>query len=307
MRKIILLSVFTAHLLSVTTMGQTRNNENSIMEKSLNVVQSKQTEFNEKLQLISTTSAKNKRDIQGLEQRNEVLIKNIDSLKIICKNLEKALAVDRSAINGKIQDTNNTVASNQSTVESRTLWSGIIAAVILLALLTISHYLVKRIKQGTSSINEVQRVQDALLTAQTKMQEESIKLDNKMIELFERQMTFTSMAATSTQIDHSLVLKVADEIVRIEINLSRMDNSVKGYKQLSKAVQRIKDNFFANEYEIVDLLGKQYDSGMKVIANFVSDETLEAGQQIITGIVKPQINYQGKMIQAAQITVSQNI
>ena len=46
---------------------------------------------------------------------------------------------------------------------------------------------------------------------------------------------------------------------------------------------------------------------MKVIANFIPDETLPEGSQIITGIIKPQINYNGQMIQAAQITVSQNI
>jgi hypothetical protein len=44
-----------------------------------------------------------------------------------------------------------------------------------------------------------------------------------------------------------------------------------------------------------------------VIANFVVDENLEEGRQIITNITKPQINYNGQMIQAAQITVSQNI
>ena len=107
--------------------------------------------------------------------------------------------------------------------------------------------------------------------------------------------------------DHSLALKVADEIVRIELNMSRMDSSIKGYKQLAKAVERIKDNFKANGYEIVDMLGKPYNEGMKVIANFVVDEDLEEGKQIITGITKPQINYNGQMIQAAQITVSQNI
>lgn len=91
------------------------------------------------------------------------------------------------------------------------------------------------------------------------------------------------------------------------MNLSRMDASVKGYKQLTKAVQRIKDNFNANGYEIVDMLGKPYNAGMKVVANFVADEKISIGSQIITGIIKPQINYNGQMIQAAQITVSQNI
>ena len=86
-----------------------------------------------------------------------------------------------------------------------------------------------------------------------------------------------------------------------------MDSSVKGYKQLVKAVERIKANFLANGYEIVDMLAKPYNEGMKVTANFVTDETLAEGVQIITGIIKPQINYCGKMIQAAQITVNQNL
>ena len=112
-------------------------------------------------------------------------------------------------------------------------------------------------------------------------------------------------AMVSTETDHSLALKVADEIVLL--NLSRMDASVKGYKQLAKAVERIKNNFQANGYEIIDMLGKPYNEGMKVVANFVPDETLKEGEQIITGVTKPQINYNGKMIQSAQITVSQNI
>ena len=69
----------------------------------------------------------------------------------------------------------------------------------------------------------------------------------------------------------------------------------------------MKDNLLANGYELIDMLGKDYVEGMKVTASFVVDDTLEDGKQIITGIQKPQINYKGKMIQAAQITVSQNI
>ena len=85
-----------------------------------------------------------------------------------------------------------------------------------------------------------------------------------------------------------------------------MDSSVKGYKQLSKAVERIKNNFLANGYEIVDMLGKQYIPGIKAAVTFVTDENLEEGKQIITKIIKPQINYHQQMIQAAEIEVSQS-
>lgn len=306
MKRILLLSVFAVCFLSITAVAQIKNEEFSIVQKNLSAMQSKQTDMDKRLQQLLETSKKNKHEIQGLIQNNETLYKRMDSLKVACENLKKIQEADRTDINEKIRDANNAVASNRSSVENRTLWGGVIITILLLALLVTSHYLTKRIRQGTFSIDEVRKAQDALLSAQTKMQEESIKLDNKLIELFERQMPPISNTP-STQIDHSLVLKVADEIVRIEINLSRMDSSVKGYKQLSKAVQRIKDNFNANGYEIVDMLGKPYNAGMKVIANFVSDDSLASGSQVITGIIKPQINYNGQMIQAAQITVNQNI
>ena len=99
--------------------------------------------------------------------------------------------------------------------------------------------------------------------------------------------------------------KVADEIIRIQKNLTRMDEKTKGLKQLAASVKRIQDNFAANGYEIVEMLGKEYNEGMKVSANFIPDDNLEAGQQIITRIIKPQVNYKGVMIQSAQIEVSQ--
>lgn len=304
MKRTILLSVFAVCCSVITVVGQTKDIENSTIEQKLNVIQSKQVELDKKLQKLSAVSSKSKHDIQTLLQHNKDLCENIDSLKLVCENLEKVRAIDRVSINEKIQDTNNAVASNRSSVENRTLWGGVIITILLLALLVTSYYLTKRIKQGTSSIDEVRKAQDALQSAQTKMQEESVKLDNKLIELFEKQMPSAS-DTTSTQIEHSLALKVADEIVRIEMNLSRMDSSVKGYKQLSKAVQRIKDNFNANGYEIVDMLGKAYVVGMKAAVTFVTDENLKSEQQLITKIIKPQINYQQQMIQAAQIEVSQ--
>jgi hypothetical protein len=93
----------------------------------------------------------------------------------------------------------------------------------------------------------------------------------------------------------------------METNLSRMDTSVKGHKQLGAAVKRIKENLSANGYEFVDMLGKPYHEGMVVDADFVSNEDLDEGTQIISGVTKPQVNYNGKMIQSAKITVSQNI
>ena len=107
--------------------------------------------------------------------------------------------------------------------------------------------------------------------------------------------------------DHSLIKTLADRITFMEMTLYKMDKGVRGYKQLSKSIIQMKDNLKANGYELVDMLGKTYSDGMKVTANFVEDEELKEGEQIITSIIKPQINYRGVMIQSAQITVSQNL
>lgn len=142
------------------------------------------------------------------------------------------------------------------------------------------------------------------------LEEETIKLDNKLIELLNSQLKVSQEESQSNtkdlaqESDHSLALKVADEIIRLEKNLGRMDPDIKGLKQLSASVNRIKDNFASNGYEIIEMLGKEYNEGMKVTANFVPDESLEEGKQIISRIIKPQVNFNDRMIQVAQIEVS---
>lgn len=106
---------------------------------------------------------------------------------------------------------------------------------------------------------------------------------------------------------HLIVKAIANKLSFMEVTMSKMDRSVRGFKQLAKSISQIKDNLRVYGYEMVDMLGKPYNPGMKLIANFVDDENIPEGQQIITGVVKPQINYRGVMIQSAQITVSQNI
>ena len=114
------------------------------------------------------------------------------------------------------------------------------------------------------------------------------------------------MSTKSGETDHSFAKRVADEIVRMSTNLSRMDDSVKGFKQLSASVRKLIQSLSINEYEIVELLNKPFAEGMNIEASFIFDESIEKGSQIITRIIKPQINYKGKMIQGAQVEVSQN-
>ena len=272
-------------------------------------------EFNSlrgEVSVLKNKNAKAESRISALESLNKDLSLKLDSLQKEYDNLANDQKADKSELSTIIGETNEKVLATEQILSSRTLWGicGIIALIVALAA-TVWAFM-KKIKSGSTSIDDVRKAQSSLeeaqeniRKAQEKMQEETIQLDNKLIEVLSKQSVSAPTTTDDGEIDHSLTLKVADEIVKIEMNLSRMDESIKGYKQLSRGVQRIKDNFKANDYEIVDMLGKPYQAGMKAAVTFVTDDTLEPGQQIISRIIKPQVNYKQVMIQAAQIEVSQ--
>ena len=235
---------------------------------------------------------------QQAKEMDSLLLKQQQQAEDINTMADK-VGTDILEANTKID---NNVSSLSESINSRT-WLGALGVLIAVALLGVVYWIFRRrtfeikLAQDEMSVESDTRL-TGILNQIVGVQTNISNLNGNISQLQNNPVA---------QLDHTLALKVADEIVRIETNLSRMDTSVKGYKQLAKAVERIRTNFLANGYEIVEMLGKPYNEGMKVVANFVSDDTLSEGEQKITGIIKPQINYKGKMIQSAQITVSQNL
>lgn len=139
------------------------------------------------------------------------------------------------------------------------------------------------------------------------VQAKLVKVDTDFVTALEKLVAAKPLAQSpaAAEEDHSLALKVADEITRIEQNLAQMDPAVKGHKQLSAAVKRMNENLVAAGYQVPELLGKPYDEGMKVTAAFVPDDNLEKDVRLITRVFKPTVLYRGKMIQAGDIQVSQ--
>ena len=156
------------------------------------------------------------------------------------------------------------------------------------------------------------------LVLSKKWNNDTKKLSKKQKEILEKQIEDSQKLAdwlgketeqnlgnnSSGEPDHSFAKRVADEIVRITTNLSRMDESVKGHKQLSASVRKLEQTLNANKYELVKLLNQPYKEGMNIEASMVVDDSLNPGESIITRIIKPQINYKGKLIQVAQVEVS---
>lgn len=297
-----------------------QNDSHSLNSEKIVILENKITGIESALTELKGLVSVNKRNISSLSKKQgnsdskiEVLNLSIDGLKDTLNQtsdvLKDSLALAQSRLSNDIKTTNEKIVTNDDILHSSIKEKTTIGLISVLSLLLLGIVLFvlfrKNMKKSSSAIEDIKSVQGKLQDAQLKLEEESLKLDNKLIEIYDKQMNVSSVQPAKP--DHSLALKVADEIVRIEMNLSRMDASIRGYKQLAKAVERIKNNFLSKGYEITDMLNKPYDEGMRIHADFVIDENLELGTRIITSITKPQVIYNGELIQKATVTITQNI
>lgn len=187
-------------------------------------------------------------------------------------------------------------------LSSKTLW-GIIGFLIAIILLVTIYFLLYR-KQKSDRTD----VEASIQETKKSLEEESLKLDTKLMEVLNKQLKIEQVKSESKseEKDHSLVLKVADEVTRILMNLEVMDKSIRGYKHLKKYSSSILDNLKAYGYEIPELLGKNYSTGMNMVVTMEFDDSIEEGKEIIKRVIKPQVDYNGKMIQAAKVIVAFN-
>lgn len=232
-----------------------------------------------------------------IDSLKSVLVETNNSVVALADSLNINIASTREQIQTNSDSLNATIAKKSQTG----MWIFIVLATVIAVIAFIFGKLLA--KRG----NEV-----ASLSAKAdKLNEEIVaRLTNEMndIQSLSKQISsLVNIPSSNPDSEQKLITTLADRITFMEMTLYKMDSSVRGHKQLSKSIKQMKDNLLANGYELVDMLGKDYNDGMKVTANFVEDEELPTGKQIITGIIKPQINYKGKMIQSAQITVSQNL
>lgn len=263
---------------------------------------------NENIQTLKSENARLQVQVSNFTETISIQNVEIDSLKTELTVANGNIVALADSLNINITNTRSEIQANSDSliqaIKSKSqigLW---ICIAIALVLIIVAFVLGKLIaKRG----NEV-----ANLSAKAdKLNEEIVnRLSSEISDMqaISKQIsTITSVRESTPESEQKLITTLADRITFMEMTLYKMDSSVRGHKQLSRSIKQMKDNMLANGYELVDMLGKDYHDGMKVTANFVEDEELPEGKQIITGIIKPQINYKGKMIQSAQITVSQNI
>lgn len=306
MKKIILIVA----LFSTTTLFAQTQNDNSLV---IDITAIQKTIEKQKQEIDGLTSKVKSQQSTITQQQNIVidLSSKVDSLSSLIETNRSNINTIADNLGTKIQETGQQAETRilelgGDVEKNRLYW--IIASLVTLLLGAMMYlFLGKRIKSSQTD------VETQIRNTKKSLEEESLKLDNKLIEVLETQLKVqqeeskNQPTTTSDKTDHSLALKVADEIVRMHKNISKMDSNIKGLKPVEKGIERIQANFAANGYEMINLLNQEYDERINCdVINFTTDETLPKGTRIINAIIKPQVNYNGVLIQRAQVDVSQN-
>lgn len=307
MKKLLLITAFFG---AINLFAQQTVNElvNDIPTINNNVFQQRKDidALTKRLTSLQHVVNRQKTTIGKLASTSEKQKSVIDSLNRLIQTNSQNIVTNSKELGTKIKEagekTDTKITALGSSVEkNRMYW--ILATLATLLLGGLVYWLLgKRIQLSKTD------VETQIKNTKTALEEESVKLDNKLVEVLTKQLevikTEKPIANNVKEEDHSLVLKVADRLTAMETNHYRMDPNTKGLKQLVRSVKSIKENYLSSGYEIVEMIGQEYKEGLNVTANFIPSEEIETGKRIITRIIKPQVNFNGKMIQAAQIEVS---
>ena len=263
----------------------------------------------EKVKTFQSENSKLKYEIGTLDTKLSTAIKSIDSLRNQTQDNSNAISQTANELGIKIKETGDKnegkITEVSESLSKNSLYGiiGVLSAILLSGLL---YWLLSKRQQTdkTDFIDQLSKTKSSIEESLVKEFGKQTELMDSQLHLIEQQKT-ALQATPNAEPDHSLALKVASEINLIERNINLMDSKTKGLKQLQASVGKLKDNLSANGYEMPELLGKQFHQGMKVIVtSSIPDENLEKGSEIISKILIPQVNYNDKMIQTAQIEVS---
>jgi len=287
---------------------QTNSETVDLYNSKISILDSNSVKLN---QIIKQNKKENIEEFGAIDSQMDLFKNDVqtqkDSLKYFVSSMNHQINTLQQLINKRV-DSAELKTQKVSVTLNNLIKDNVLKFLIICAVLfsiSIFIYVISRKSLKQNNLH----ILDKINVMRKSLEAEAINLDNKLIELLNKQIDLVSdkidqTKKSDTEIDHSLALKVADEIIRIEKNLNRMDKNIKGHKQLQGSVKRIKDNFISKGYEIVELLNKNYNDGIKANVIFIEDENLKKDEQLITRVIKPQVNYNGIMIQSAQIEVS---
>jgi len=300
--------------------------EKSISEiRSLLNSKSNNLVIEEKLNLINySISEVKKSQVAQIELLNDNIkeikilintnVSNLQKIELLTSNIEKkGVVVDSIITNANLQiqkiddrikklntDSKKQYQTLGKTISKHTLYWIIAILSVLIFVLIIFFFLKSKVSEQRDSLSSVKSTQEEL-------DSEAIRLNEQIINLIENQLSVLDLQPQSTKkVDHSLPIKLGEEIHRMRKRLDTIEES-QITKVLNKRIESLEEKLNDMGYEVINLEGKIFNDGMTIQAQFVPDENLNEGESIINRVIKPQINYKGKLIQAAEVQVNQGI
>lgn len=298
--------------LAVLTVGMTVNAQSISMfpedtAEQLTQVTTRLTELEIRLENTEKSVKTLGDDVNTNAGRTAVLSDSINTIAgqtaAIKSSLNNAISEVNKKLGTEIETTKSDLNDVKNDTGSMKSYGFLLLGLVIVIVVALYLILRKRIGDGSMDLKAVKE-------ANRRLEEQSVELDTKLANLLEQQLrmadSIRNAAAATAEPDHSLVLSIANELMRIEQNLAFMDPKTKGVSQLRNRAAAISSSLRKKGYEIPQLVGTEYNEGLNMEATMEEDDSIDSKKMIIRRVTRPAVLFDGKMIQSAAVAVAFN-
>lgn len=270
----------------------------------------------EQLNKFKTESLKQQKalsaKINEQEQQHQQVIKTLnENISVLEKKLQESIKANQLTVeqlNQLDKTTAQTAATIYDSITARTI-AAFIGLILALGLIATSYLLLrKKQSQSTEDLSsQVKLALDNVRQTEENIVKSDIQLADRLHEVLthlKEQAKIIPVIQQNNEPDHSLPLKLADEIHRMRKRIAALPEDTKGLKPLSKSLERLEDELSEQGYEIIDHTGMEFSENLSIQSRFIPSDDLEQGQSIISKVVTPQVNFKGVMIRMADVEVN---
>ncbi len=242
----------------------------------------------------------------GIQTKDRQIITETSAIKKQLADFKSIVQIDETKLENKISAFDENIqklnTDIQKTINQQKPYWIIAILVLLFTVAGIFFFLkYKMVRLGNILSSE-------LTSSLEKLKNELIQLDAKPLPVPDQKLESENLqVAQEAEPDHSLPIKVCEEIQRMRNRMKHMDQDDQAIKVLRKRLESLEEELNGKGYEMVNLEGKPYNEGMTVKPSFITDKNMKEGEKIITRVIKSQINYKDILIQAAEVEVSQGV
>lgn len=257
-----------------------------------------ESSMNTQVQQLQTDIQENTTHI---EKETLAVISQLKGLESKLANRIRELDVDIQTQKEQLSSSNVAIDSKLDQVRSKQTLNWTIAILVIVLIVAGILFFIKYELGRLGNI-----VSSNLDSSINKVRNDTIQLDAQLLNILEHRVNDENLTITKeAEPDHILPKKVCEEIQRMRNRMKHMDENDQARKVFGKRLDSLEDQLNTMGYEMAKLENLPFDEGMIVTARFIPDETRLEGERIITRIIKPQINYKGVLIHAAEVEVSQ--